>query len=210
MTRERILCFAIDGTLIWDVALWHHPGTLASVDTQQGGPGFLLAGLASRRDIVQIDARGSVMGTWASLIGLWVAREDPSRLATVPSPAGGFAAIAMREVQEPGQPVRQAVTFFDAGGTVLNESELPSSATPLVFSPIASMDSGSGAFWVLASGDGSLHAFSLQGRRLVTQETGTHFTMCAAVQRGGRPSLLVTAVPRGLMAWRPDPATLNW
>ena len=134
------------------------------------------------------------MGTWASLIGLWVAREDPSRLATVPSPAGG-AAIAVREVQERGQPVRQAVTFLDGGGTVLNESELPSSTTPLAFSPIVSMDAGSGAFWVLAVGDGSLHAFSLQGRRLVTQETGAHFTMCAAVQRDGRPSLLVTAGP---------------
>ena len=148
-------------------------------------------------------------GTWASLIGLWVSREDPSRLATVPSQAGGFAAIALRQVQEPGQPVRQALTFFNRGGTVLNESELPSSATPLVFSPIVSMDAASGAFWVLAVGDGSLHAFSLQGRRLVTQETGTRFTMCAAVQRGGRTSLLVTAVPRGLIAWRPDPANVQ-
>ena len=76
----------------------------------------------------------AVIGTWASLIGLWVSGEDPSQLATVPSPAGGFAAIALRQVQEPGQPVRQALTFFNGGGTVLNESELPSSATPLVFS----------------------------------------------------------------------------
>ena len=208
--RKRILCFDIDGALIWNVALWHHPGTLASINTQQGGPGFLLAGLASRRDIVRIDGRGTVMGTWASMIGLWVAREDPSRLATAPSPSGGFAAIALRQVQESGAFVRLALTFFDGAGTVLNESELPLSTRPLGFSPIASMDAGAGAFWVVAVGDGLVHAFSLQGRRLVTQEMGAPFTMCAAVQRGGRTSLLVTAVRRELVAWRPDPTTLNW
>ena len=128
-TGERILCYGIEGTLLWDVELWHH--TLASGNVHRGGPAFLLAALAPRLDIVRIDGSGAVIGPWAAVTGPWATSENPSRLATVSMPGGGIAAVTLRGVRGPDKELRQVVTFFDGGGAALNEVELPSSATPL-------------------------------------------------------------------------------
>ena len=104
----------------------------------------------------------------------------------------------------------QALTFFDGNGAALNETELPSSATAPPYSRIAVMDAGTGPFWVIVFGDGSIHAFSLQGRRLSTDETGLRFATYTVMPRRGRPSLLVTVGEGGVIAWSADPATLRW
>src|ERR1051326_8439056 len=36
-TGKRILCFALDGTELWESTLWHHPGTLTVADLDGDG-----------------------------------------------------------------------------------------------------------------------------------------------------------------------------
>lgn len=61
---KRILCFDSGGTQLWDVPLWHHPGTVTSADLDGDGSGALLAALAPRKEIVRIGADGNVLGPW--------------------------------------------------------------------------------------------------------------------------------------------------
>jgi hypothetical protein len=64
---RRILCFEPGGAQLWDLPLWHHPGTVTAVDRSGGGAGMLLAAAAPRKDIVGIDGAGKLTGR-----GEWV------------------------------------------------------------------------------------------------------------------------------------------
>jgi hypothetical protein len=104
-----------------------------------------------------------------------------------------------------------ALAFFDGGGAVIREVELPPNAPQLSYAPIAAMDvDGSGRRnWVIALGDGTIMVFSPAGQQLARQTTGArHRTVIALPQNSG-PDLLITATHRGLTAWRPLPGRIR-
>jgi hypothetical protein len=194
-TGRRILCFDAKGDDLWDLSLWHHPGTVTPADLQGGGG--LLAALAPRREIVGITADGARLGPWGT-------GEGPSRFRAIRT-SSGMAAISLRQVFGRGPGVRQVLAFFDASGKIVREVELPPDASQLTYSPIAAMDiDGSGRRkWVVGLGDGTILVYSAAGEELARHATGSRMqTMLALPQRNGT-DLLITATPRGLTAWRP-------
>jgi hypothetical protein len=195
---KRILCFDVNGNLLWDLPFWHHPDTVAFADLDGDASGDLLAAQAPMREIVRIDDRGQIAGPWG-------AGEGPSRVRTTYSPETGFSAISLRQVFGRGAGVRHALTFFDGGGTTVREVELPPDASPLSHSPVTAMDvDGSGRkVWVLALGDGSIHVYASSGERLALYQTAERPRTYLAVPQPAGPDLLVVATHRGLTAWRP-------
>jgi hypothetical protein len=195
---KRILCFDVNGRPLWDLAFWHHPGTVAVADLNGDGSGDLLAAQAPRREIVRIDGRGQVVGVWG-------AGDGPSRLRTSHAPSAGFSAVSLRQVFGRGPGVRHALTFFDAGGTTIREVELPPESSPLSYSPVTAMDvdGNGGKAWVIALGDGSILVYSPLGEPLAQHQMGIRPRTYLAVPQQSGPDLLVTATDRGLTAWRP-------
>lgn len=195
---KRIVCLDAAGAELWNIPLWHHPGTVTVADLPDGN-GPLLAALAPKGTIVRIGADGKVLGPWGE-------GDGPRRFRTIKTHEGIYG-VSLRQVfgRGRGQGVMHAVAFFDGGGAIIREIELPPNSPQLAYSAIAAMDvDGSGRRnWVIALGDGTILLFSPTGEQLARQTTGARLrTVLALPQRNG-PDLLVTATHRGLAAWRP-------
>jgi hypothetical protein len=201
---RRLVGIDTNGHTLWDVEFWHHPGSVAVADLNGDGNGDLLAAKAPRQPIVRINTLGRVMTPWG-------AGDGPSRLRTMHSEATGFNAVSLRQVFGRGQGVMHALTFFDHAGATLREVELPPDASPLSYSPIASMDvDGRGRrLWVIALGDGSVHAYSPSGELVAHYQLGVRPRTYLAVPQPSGPDLLVIATDSGLIAWRPVAARLS-
>jgi hypothetical protein len=200
---RRILCLDAAGVELWNIPLWHHPGTVTVADLPGDAGGSLLAALAPKKEIVRIGAHGKVLGAWGD-------GDGPSRFRTITT-NGGVYGISLRQVFGRGQGVMHALAFFDGGGAIIREVELPPNAPQLSYAPIAAMDvDGSGRRnWVIALGDGTIMVFSPAGQQLARQTTGArHRTVIALPQNSG-PDLLITATHRGLTAWRPLPGRIR-
>ena len=195
---RHIVCFDTSGRPMWDLALWHHPGTVAVADFKGDGNGQILAAQAPKRQIVRIDRHGRIAGVWG-------AGDGPSRLRTSHAQTTTLSAISLRQIFGPGLGVQHALTFFDGVGTAIREVELPVNATPLSYSPITAMDvDGSGGkVWVIALGDGSIRVYSPSGELLAQHEMGVRPRTYLAIPQPAGPDLLVAATNRGLTAWRP-------
>ena len=201
---RRLVALDTNGQTLWDVEFWHHPGSVAVADLNGDGEGDLLAAKAPRQPIMRINTLGRVIAPWGT-------GDGPSRLRTMHSEATGFNAVSLRQVFGRGQGVMHALTFFDHAGTTIREVELPPDASPLSYSPITSMDvDGSGKrLWVLALGDGSVHAYSPSGESVAHHQLGVRPRTYLAVPQPSGPDLLVIATDSGLTAWRPVTARLS-
>ena len=201
---KHITCLDRSGRTLWDLALWHHSGSVAPFDLNGDGSGNLIVAEAPKRPIVRVDSRGRIAGVWA-------AGDGPSRLRTINSPSTGLSAISLRQVFGRGPGVRHALTFFDAAGTTLGETELPPDVSLLSYSPIASMDvSGSGdQVWVVALGDGSIRLFSSAGKLLARYDMRVRPRTYLAVPQKAGPDLLVVATNSGVTALRPVAARIR-
>lgn len=200
---KRLIALDANGTLLWDVDFWHHPGSVAVADLNGDGEGDLLAAKAPKQEIVRINDLGRVIGPWG-------AGDGPSRLRTMHSPATGFSAVSLRQVFGRGPGVMHALTFFDSAGTTVGEVELPPDASPLSYSPVTAIDAdGRGnRVWVIALGDGSVHAYSPFGSKLSHHQLGVRPRTYLAVPQPSGADLLVVASDGGLTAWRPVAARL--
>ena len=189
---ERLHCLNIGGTQLWDVGLWHHPGTVSATVT-----GEILAAEAPMKNIVRIDSQGSVVGQWGK-------GEGPRRFRTMSS-RGGTYAISLRHVTRRRQAGSDVVAFFDGAGALLREIELPRDAGFPTYWPIAAHDAdGSGRHnWIVALADGTLFVFSPGGEQLARHQTGSRLRTLIAVAQSTGPDLLITSTPTGLTAWRP-------
>jgi hypothetical protein len=199
---RRILAFTRDGTELWNMSLWHHPGTVTPADLQGRGPG-LLAAAAPKREILQIGSDGSVIGSWG--IG-----DGPSRLRAL-GKRDNHAAVSVRQVFGRGQGgPRFAVAFFAADGSIVSEVDLPKDRHQISYSPVISMDTdGSGRRnWIIPLDDGTILVFSPLGEELARLSTGERIRSVLALPQHG-PDLLVTSTHRGLTAWRPVPARIQ-
>ena len=196
---RRILCFDSEGAELWDVPLWHHPGSVTAVDLAGHGAGTLLAALAPGKEIVHIGHLGTVIGPWG--IG-----EGPRRFRAMKT-ASGTAAVSLRQVFGRGQGVRHALAFFDGEGTMIEEVELPPDSSPLSYAPITAMDiDGSGRRnWIVALADGTILAFSPLGEELARHATGARLRTVLTFPQSSGGDILITATNRGLTAWRPVP-----
>ena len=199
---NRIVCLDAAGTELWNIPLWHHPGTVTGVDLPDGS-GLLLAAVAPKKGIVRIGGDGEVLGAWAESDG-------PSRFRAI-NTHGGIFGISLGQIRGRGQGVLHALTFFDGGGAIIREVELPPNAPQLAYSAIAAMDvDGSGRRnWVIALGDGTIMLFSPTGEQLARQTTGARLRTVMALPQNSGPDLLVTATHRGLTAWRPVPGRIH-
>jgi hypothetical protein len=201
---KRLVALDASGTLLWNVEFWHHPGSVAVADLNGDGDGDLLAAKAPRKEIMRISDLGRVGAAWG-------AGDGPSRLRTMHSPATGFSAVSVRQVFGRGPGVVHALTFFDETGATVREVLLPPDASPLSYSPVTSMDvDGRGnRVWVIALGDGAVHAYSASGETLAQYEMGVQPRTYLAVPQPNGPDLLVIASDAGLTAWRPVAARLS-
>jgi hypothetical protein len=197
---RRIFCFDVSGRQLWELPIWHHPGTLTATDSDGG---TILAAAAPKQEIVRIGADGTVLGPWGM-------GDAPRRFRAMQTRAG-LHGISVRQLFGRGAGVRQALAFFDGGGMVIREVQLPADAALLTYAPIAAMDvDGSGhRNWVVALGDGTILVYSPLGERLAEHMAGSRLrTLLAVPQREG-PDLLVVATPGGLTAWRPVPGRMQ-
>ena len=197
---RRLFCFDVSGKQLWEVPLWHHPGTLAATDFDGG---TILAAAAPKKEIVRIGPDGTVLGPWA--------KGDAPRRFRVIHTRDGVYGISVRQVFGRGSGVRQALAFFDGQGAVIRELELPADAALLTYAPIAAMDvDGSGhRNWVVALGDGTILVYSPLGERLARHMTGSRLRTLLAIPQPDGPDLLVTATHGGLTAWRPVPGRMQ-
>lgn len=190
----RILAFDAQGTQLWGVSLWHHPGTVTAAALDGGTA--LLAAAAPRKEIVRIDGDGEIRRTWGT-------GDGPSRLRAMTT-GGHTYAVSLRQVFGRGGG-HQALAFFDATGEIVREVVLPPNAQQLSYSPIASIDTdGRGdRKWAIGLGDGTILLFSPRGEELARHATGERLRTILAVRQRSGPDLLVAATHRGLTAWRP-------
>ena len=186
-----------DGTRLWDLPLWHHPGTVTPAE-QSGPGGVLLAAVAPRGDM-RPHRRGQGI-----VVGRWGADDGPRRLRAFDT-TDGVVAVSLRQVFGRGPGVRHALTFFDGDGSTIAEAELPPDASPLSYAPIAAMDvDGTGRKnWVVPLGDGTIVVFSPRGEELARHVAGARLRSVLALPLDAGPDLLITATNRGLTAWRP-------
>ena len=66
---QRILAFDPQGSQLWSVSLWHHPGTVTASDLSGDGANTLLAAVAPLKEIVRIDGNGEIQGKWGVATG---------------------------------------------------------------------------------------------------------------------------------------------
>lgn len=191
---RRILCLDGSGRQLWEVPLWHHPGTVTATELDGG---TILAAAAPKREIVRIGPDGTVLGPWGK-------GDAPRRFRAIRTRAGVYG-ISVRQVFGRGPGVRQALAFFDGEGTVIREIELPPDAALLTYAPIAAMDvDGSGdRKWVVALGDGTILVYSPLGEQLARHTAGSRLRTVLAVPQPDGPDIMVTATHAGLTAWRP-------
>ena len=189
---KRLHCFDAGGKQLWDVPLWHHPGSVSATIT-----GEILAAQAPMKNIVRLDSRGSVIGQWGK-------GEGPRRFRIMRS-RGGTYGISLRHIAGGSQAGRHAVAFFDGAGTLLRETDLPRDAGFLTYAPIAALDvGGSGQRnWVVALADGTIFVYSPDGEQLARHQTGSRLRTLIAVAQSSGPDLLITSTHTGLTAWRP-------
>jgi hypothetical protein len=194
---KRIICFDTNGNELWNIALWHHPGTVTEAPEEGGAA--LLAALAPKREIVGIGTDGRLLKPWAE-------GDAPHRFRTMKTRHGLYG-VSLRQVFGRGQGVRHAVAFFDSRGTVIREVELPPDASQSTYSPIGAIDvSGSGLRnWVITLGDGTILVFSPGGQELARHSTGLRTRTFLSVPQQNGPDLLITSTSRGLTAWQPVP-----
>jgi hypothetical protein len=200
---RRILAFDGQGNELWNIALWHHPGTVTAVDPSGTGEGMLLAAKAPRQEIVRIDADGEIRGTWGP-------GEGPTRFRALTTGSSG-SALSLRPVYGAPGGARNLLAFYDPGGTVVTEVEIPREAQTLTYSPIVPLDvDGRGRVnWVIGLGDGTILMFSPQGEEVVRHATGERLRSILAVPQRQGPDLLVGATHRGLTVWRPAPERIR-
>lgn len=148
---RRLFCFDVSGRQLWEVPLWHHPGTVTATDLDGG---TILAAAAPKHEIVRIGPDGTVLGPWGK-------GDAPRRFRAIQTRSGVYG-ISVRQVFGRGPGVRQSLAFFDGEGAVIREVELPADAALLTYAPIAAMDvKGSGhRNWVVALGDGTILVYS--------------------------------------------------
>ena len=189
---KRLHCFDAGGRPLWDVPLWHHPGTVSATTT-----GEILAAQAPRKNIVRIDSHGRVVGQWGK-------GEGPRRFRTMSSRGGPYA-ISLRHDTGGRQAGRHVVALFDGAGTLLREIALPPDAGFPTYWPIAALDAdGSGRRnWVVALSDGTIFVYSPDGEQLARHQTGSRLRTLIAVAQSSGPDLLITSTHTGLTAWRP-------
>jgi hypothetical protein len=196
---QRILAVDPQGSQLWSLSLWHHPGTVTASDLSGDGANTLLAAVAPLKEIVRIDGDGEIQGKWGS-------GDGPSRLRAMRT-GGRACAVSLRQVFGRGQGVRHALAFFDASGAVVTEVELPPDSHHLSYWPIVPLDiDGSGRRnWAIGLGDGTILVFSPDGEELARHATGERLRTILTLPQPGGPDLLVAATHRGLSAWRPVP-----
>jgi hypothetical protein len=195
---KRIICFDVNGAELWNVPFWHHPQTVT-----EDGSGGLLAAKAPTEEIVRISADGKVLGAWGK-------GDGPRRFRAIKTENGVYG-VSLRQVFGTAPGVRQALAFFDAGGAIIREIELPPDAGLLTYAPIAAMDvDGSGRRnWVVALADGTILVFSPTGEQIARHTTGMRLRTVMTLPQNSGPDLLITSTYRGLTAWRPVAGRLN-
>ncbi len=198
---KRIICFDANGNELWNVALWHHPGTVT--EAPENGGAALLAALAPKREIVGIGSDGRLLKPWGK-------GDGPRRFRTMKTQHGLYG-VSLRQVFGRGQGVRHALAFFDSRGTVIREVELAPDAQLSTYSPIGAIDvHGSGLRnWVIVLGDGTILVFSPTGEELAHHSTGLRTRTFLSVPQQYGPDLLITATHRGLTAWKPVPGRIR-
>ena len=199
-TGKRIICFDANGNELWNVALWHHPGTVT--EAPENGGAALLAALAPKREIVGIGTDGTLLKPWAE-------GDAPRRFRTMKTQHGLYG-VSLRQVFGQGKGVRQAVAFFDSQGTVIREVELPPDASLSTYSPIGAIDvHGSGLRnWVITLGDGTILVFSSTGQELARHSTGLRTRTFLSIPQRNGPDMLITSTSQGITAWQPVPSRI--
>ena len=197
---RRIFCFDVSGTRLWELPLWHHPGTVTATDVDGGA---ILAAAVINDEIVRIGPDGRVLGPWG--------KSDPLTRFRAIQTRDGVYGISLRQVFGRGPGVRQALAFFDGGGAVIREVELPPDAGLLTYAPIGAMDvDGSGRRnWVVGLADGTILVYSPVGGQLAKHMAGSRLRTLLAVPQPDGADLLVTATHAGLTAWRPVPGRMQ-
>jgi hypothetical protein len=194
-TGKRIICFDANGNELWNIALWHHTGTVTEAPADGGAA--LLAALAPKREIVGIGTNGTLQKPWGQ-------GDAPHRFRTMKTQHGLYG-VSLRQVFGRGQGVEHALSFFDSRGTVIREVELPPDLSLSTYSPIGTIDvHGSGLRnWVIALGDGTILVFSPTGQELARHSTGLRTRTFMSVPQQNGPDMLITSTSQGLTAWRP-------
>lgn len=153
------------------------------------------------------------IGPGGQILGPWAEGDGPSRLRAARIHSNGEAAVvSLRQVfgRNTGG-VQHTLAFFDGHGSMLGEADLPTSVSPLSYSPLAPIDvDGMGRkSWVIALGDGSIHVYSPSGQHRAQYYTGKRLLTFLVVPQQKGADLLVTATSGGLIGWRPVPARMT-
>ena len=192
---RHIIGYDASGTELWDLPLWHHPGTVTAANLSGVGAGALLAAVAPKKQIVRIDSNGRVAP--------WADGDGPTRLRAMNTEGRTFV-VSLRQVFGRGPGIRHTLTFFDQDGTPLREVELPPDSPMLSYAPIGAMGAGGGRRnWVVGLADGRILVYSPYGDELARHATGARIQAILVFPQPGGPDFLVTATRRGLTALRP-------
>jgi hypothetical protein len=185
---QRVFCYDQSGGEVWNLPLWHHPGTLAAAGD------VLLAAQAPRKGIVRISPAGRVIGAWGT-------SDVPSRFV-VTTKRGELFGLSIGRVSRPGSGDRHAVTFYDGGGRTVRQVELPPDTGLVSYTPLAAANIDGETVWVVPLGDGTILLYSPQGDQRARYTTGSRIKMAGVIEQSTGPDLLVTATESALSGWR--------
>ena len=131
---RRIFCFDLSGRRLWEMPLWHHPGTVTATDFDGGA---ILAAGVLQKAIVRIGPDGRVRDAWG--------KSEPLRRFRAIQTHDGLYGISSGGCSDVAPACDMCSPFLTVGGATIREVELPSDEGLLTYAPIGAMDvDGSG------------------------------------------------------------------